>query len=189
MATQVQLRRGTTAQHSTFTGAAGEVTVDTDAKTIVVHDGSTAGGFPALSRTSANIVLNGTASFLTSPTERVNVIATSVVETVLLDKTNPSVTFFTGNSSVSGNAIFVNFINMNQVSVGNTTSFVLILTNNTDSPAYVAGANVEGQTGNTIRWLSEAPAEGSANIDLYTFNVLKTDASAYTIFASKSNFN
>lgn len=42
----IQLRRGTTSQHSTFTGLSGEVTVDTDKKTIVVHDGSTAGGIP-----------------------------------------------------------------------------------------------------------------------------------------------
>ena len=41
---EVKLRRGTTAQHSTFTGAEGEVTVDTDKDTVVVHDGSTAGG-------------------------------------------------------------------------------------------------------------------------------------------------
>jgi hypothetical protein len=46
MARQVQLRRGTTAEHSTFTGAVGEVTVDTDKDVAVVHDGSTAGGFP-----------------------------------------------------------------------------------------------------------------------------------------------
>ena len=42
----MQLRRGTTAQHSAFTGLVGEITVDTDKDTIVVHDGSTAGGFP-----------------------------------------------------------------------------------------------------------------------------------------------
>ena len=46
MATQIQRRRGTTAEHSTFTGALGELTVDTDKKTVVVHDGSTAGGSP-----------------------------------------------------------------------------------------------------------------------------------------------
>lgn len=46
MATILQLRRGTSTQHSTFTGAPGEVTVDTTKKTIVVHDGSTAGGSP-----------------------------------------------------------------------------------------------------------------------------------------------
>ena len=48
MPTSVQRRRGTTAQHSSFTGAAGELTIDTDKKTAVVHDGSTAGGFPLL---------------------------------------------------------------------------------------------------------------------------------------------
>tara|TARA_R110000803_G_scaffold121692_2_gene189804 strand:- start:1955 stop:4540 length:2586 start_codon:yes stop_codon:yes gene_type:complete len=51
MARQVQLRRGTTAQTSTFTGALAEITVDTDKDVVVVHDGSTAGGHP-LSKTS-----------------------------------------------------------------------------------------------------------------------------------------
>lgn len=46
MATILQLRRGTTVQHSSFTGAVGEVTVDTTKDTVVVHDGTTAGGFP-----------------------------------------------------------------------------------------------------------------------------------------------
>ena len=42
---QVQLRRGTHAEHKNFTGAAGEVTVVTDGrKNLRVHDGSTAGG-------------------------------------------------------------------------------------------------------------------------------------------------
>ena len=45
MATQVQFRRGTTSQHGSFTGAVGEITVDTDKDTVVVHDGSQAGGF------------------------------------------------------------------------------------------------------------------------------------------------
>lgn len=46
MSTQIQRRRGTTSQHSTFTGALGEITVDTDKKTAVIHDGVTAGGSP-----------------------------------------------------------------------------------------------------------------------------------------------
>jgi hypothetical protein len=41
-----QRRRGTTSQHSSFTGHNAELTVDTDKKTVVVHDGSTAGGVP-----------------------------------------------------------------------------------------------------------------------------------------------
>lgn len=44
MAIQIQLRSGTTTEHNTFTGANGEVTVDTTNKTLRVHDGSTVGG-------------------------------------------------------------------------------------------------------------------------------------------------
>lgn len=46
MSSQIQHRRGTTDQHATFTGAIGEITVDTVKKTAVVHDGATAGGIP-----------------------------------------------------------------------------------------------------------------------------------------------
>ena len=58
MSIQIQWRRGTTAQHNVFTGALGEVTVDTDKDTIVVHDGSTVGGFP-LARESQMAALSG----------------------------------------------------------------------------------------------------------------------------------
>jgi len=44
MATQLQLRKGNTAQTAVFTGAVAEVTVDTDQDTVVVHDGTTVGG-------------------------------------------------------------------------------------------------------------------------------------------------
>ena len=45
MPTQVQFRRGTTAQNNNFTGAEGEITVNTSNNTIRVHDGATQGGF------------------------------------------------------------------------------------------------------------------------------------------------
>jgi len=44
MPTQVQFRRGTTTQNDAFTGAVGEISVDTTLDHIRVHDGSTAGG-------------------------------------------------------------------------------------------------------------------------------------------------
>ena len=46
MSTQVQFRKGNTAQTALFTGAVAEITVDTDKKTVVVHDGVTPGGYP-----------------------------------------------------------------------------------------------------------------------------------------------
>lgn len=44
--TAIQQYRGTTAQHASYTGKVGELTVDTDKKVVVVHDGTTAGGIP-----------------------------------------------------------------------------------------------------------------------------------------------
>ena len=44
MAKLLKLRRGTNTQHTTFTGAEGEVTVNTTNDSLHVHDGSTAGG-------------------------------------------------------------------------------------------------------------------------------------------------
>ena len=55
MATEVKRRRGTTAEHSTFTGALGEVTVDTTKDTLVVHDNSQVGGFPLLREDFSNV--------------------------------------------------------------------------------------------------------------------------------------
>ena len=45
MGTEVRWRRGTAEEHETFTGANGEITVDTTNKALRVHDGETPGGF------------------------------------------------------------------------------------------------------------------------------------------------
>lgn len=45
MAKQLELRRGTTQANNLFTGAAGEVTMDTDTKQLRVHDGVKTGGY------------------------------------------------------------------------------------------------------------------------------------------------
>ena len=73
MATQLQIRRGTSSQVAAFTGAEGEVVVNTTNDSIHVNDGSTAGGFEMaradlnnVSDTSLNAALTGnTVSALT----------------------------------------------------------------------------------------------------------------------------
>lgn len=55
-----QRRRGTTAQHASFTGLNAELTVDTDKKVVVVHDGSTAGGVPLMKQRPALNAQTGT---------------------------------------------------------------------------------------------------------------------------------
>lgn len=54
MSVQIQWRRGTSSQHSTFTGVSGEVTVDTSYNTVRVHDGATAGGWPLVGALISN---------------------------------------------------------------------------------------------------------------------------------------
>ena len=61
MAVEVKLRRGTANQHTTFTGAIGEVTVDITNDTLRVHDGVLAGGhrlakFSEIAAQSANLL-------------------------------------------------------------------------------------------------------------------------------------
>ena len=81
MPTILQLRRGTTTEHNTFTGAEGEVTVDTTKDTLVVHDGSTVGGFELALADGSNVrvsteqVQDAAASMFTSATHT-NITAT-----------------------------------------------------------------------------------------------------------------
>lgn len=67
-AVQVQYRRGTAAQVAAFTGAAGEMVVDTTNQRVAVQDGATQGGWPAdLSvRTAVN-----NANYTTLATDRI----------------------------------------------------------------------------------------------------------------------
>lgn len=64
-AVQVQYRRGSATQVASFTGAQGEMVIDTTNNRVVVQDGATAGGFPAaklsdLAGGSLNKFRNGT---------------------------------------------------------------------------------------------------------------------------------
>ena len=59
---EILLKRGTTAQNSTYTGPVGEVVVDTTLKTLRVQDGVTPGGWPL---ESAGLTGNLTANTLT----------------------------------------------------------------------------------------------------------------------------
>jgi hypothetical protein len=64
MPLQLQFRRGTSSQNNAFTGALGELSVDTDNKTIRVHDGVTAGGVSTVTVSATQTLTNKT---LTSP--------------------------------------------------------------------------------------------------------------------------
>jgi hypothetical protein len=58
MSTQVQYRRGSNVQVAAFTGALGELVVDTTNKVVVVNDGVTVGGFPLAGTTASQTITN-----------------------------------------------------------------------------------------------------------------------------------
>jgi hypothetical protein len=54
MSTAIKRRRGSSVEHVTFAGLVGEITVDTSKGSVVIHDGSTAGGFALLREDASN---------------------------------------------------------------------------------------------------------------------------------------
>ncbi len=77
-----QRRRGTTAQHASFTGLLAELTVDTDKEVVVVHDGSTAGGFP----------LSKQRNFITASTGTTYTLALADADNVVTSNNTSAVT-------------------------------------------------------------------------------------------------
>jgi hypothetical protein len=84
MATQVQWRGGSTAEHATFTGAAREITVDTQKQTLVVHDGSTVGGEALLREDQANLPGSVTNGIYTPGTNQVAVATNGTGRLIIL---------------------------------------------------------------------------------------------------------
>jgi hypothetical protein len=106
MATQVQWRGGSTAEHATFTGAAREVTVDTQKQTLVVHDGSTVGGEALLREDQANLPGSVTNGIYTPGTNQV-AVATNGAGRLFVDASGNvgigNTTGLGGTLGVSGN--------------------------------------------------------------------------------------
>jgi hypothetical protein len=80
MAKRIQFRRGTTTEHATFIGAPGELTIDTTKKTVVVHDGSTPGGFSLtrLDSTGGASTFTGASAFTGQLRAQASIASTSV---------------------------------------------------------------------------------------------------------------
>lgn len=113
MATQVQFRRGTTAEHSGFTGAIGEVTVDTTKQTCVVHDSIQIGGYPLLREDGTNFALspgalnscalkfaNDIDTGIISPGANQLALVTGGVARITIDSSGSAA--FSGNVSITG---------------------------------------------------------------------------------------
>ena len=113
MAKKLQLRGGTTSEHSSFTGAVREVTVDTDKDTLVVHDGSTAGGIPLAKASEVTNKLPLAGGTMTGTTAHGdNVKATYGASADLQIYHDGSHTYITENGTgdlkITGNAVRIN---------------------------------------------------------------------------------
>jgi hypothetical protein len=116
MPTQVQFRRGTTAQNNSFTGAAGELSINSSNSTIRVHDGSTAGGSELATVVYASNVSNfstGTLSVTRLATSgasaatygNATLIPSFTVDTYGRITSASNVTVQVANSNITGNII------------------------------------------------------------------------------------
>ena len=111
MPTILQLRRGTTAENAAYTGAAGEITVDTTLNKVLLHDGSTAGGSATVGNLQGNIQLGKTG---TNEIDTIQEILQTQIGTITLDD---NVTI-SGNLTVSGTTTTVD---STTVSIQNVT--------------------------------------------------------------------
>jgi len=137
MSTAVQFRRGTAAEHDSFTGLVGEITVDTTNDTLRVHDGSTAGGFRLAKYSEVFDPSNLTAHLIpatadtydlgssSKPWRRLYVSANSiVVGNVIISSAN-------GKMYIDNDVIVTGTISGSNTTIGNTTITNLTVTGNT----------------------------------------------------------
>ena len=135
MAKLLKLRRGTTSQHNTFTGAEGEVTIDTTKDTAVVHDGSVAGGRPLAREDMSNVSSSNIAARLGAdsiattkiaagalPTDvtvaSANIVNGTIVSADIADNTIVNADINT-SAGIGGEKINPNFGSQNITTTGN----------------------------------------------------------------------
>ena len=180
-----QRRRGTTAQHASFTGLLAELTVDTDKKTVVVHDGSTAGGVPlarAAGGTLADTVVRGLE-------EDVNVVASAATGTINLNVETASIWYYTSNATANHtlNIRYSSTVSLNTaMATGDAITVVWLNTNGTTA-YYPNVIQIDGTTV-TPKVPAAITAGNASSIDAYSFTIIKTASATFTVLETQSKF-
>jgi len=201
-----QRRRGTTAQHASFTGLLGELTVDTTKNTVVVHNGSTAGGFPLAGETITQTLTNKT---LTSPTvntptiaggtltdsivrgleEDVNIVASAATGTINLNVETASIWYYTSNATANHtlNIRYSSTVSLNTaLAVGDAITVVWLNTNGTTA-YYPSTIQIDGTTV-TPKVPAAITAGNASSIDAYSFTIVKTASATFTVLETQTKF-
>ena len=204
MAKRVQRRRGTTTEHATFTGYVGESTVDTTKDTVVVHDGSQAGGFPLAREDLSNVNL----------VNRIGVTELNLVDGSAdqVIKTNGSGTISFGTIDVTGSAvggdisgtvgnaqIVANRVGVSELNVSEGTNGQVLSTNGSGTLSFITvvtdptlGGHLSGSTSaavinaNTITDAMLTTALKNFTIDEFVGNAVTT---TFTLTASVGSVN
>ena len=159
MAKLVQRRRGTTAQHSAFTGAIGEITHNTTKHTLVIHDGTTAGGHELARKDLSNVSLVNLISVTelkTSDGDDGQVLTTDGSGNVTFRTVNVAGTAVGGDltGTVSNAQIAANKVGIAELDVDDGTNGQFLITNGSGTLSFASagaitlGGDLSGTTTN-----------------------------------------
>ena len=180
MPDQLQLRGGTTTEHNSFTGALREVTVDTTKKTLVVHDGASAGGTPLMKESGGNAASTvgigvGGANKITINADGHVDIASNLDCAAGIDVTG-AITG-TGNLAIDTSTFFVNASN-NFIGIGTATP--------TDSAGSGHCVDIKGGSSGTAIYLRDS-SNNTGQIDFSNSNMTIRTRQATPILFNVNN--
>ena len=139
--------------------------------------GSFVGGSGNLAMTVNNV--GETVSLATVPPAVINYDVT--VQTILYYTSNSIANFtinFRGSASTTLNSI---------MAIGQSVTAVLMVTNGVTA-YYETAITIDGAA-NTPKWQTSTPSSGNASaIDVYSYTIIKTAASTFTVLASQTKF-
>jgi hypothetical protein len=191
MAKIVKRRRGSSADHATFTGSEGELTVDLTQKTVRVHDGSTQAGFPLARNDMSNVsnavgiaqltVADGTAGQLLKTDGSGNLVFTDAPD-VSASAIGGDLTGTIGNAQIGTNTVGVPELNLSDGANGQ-----VLQTNGSGTLSFVGlGGDISG-TINATQIGTNKVGIGELNVtDGSSGQVLATNGSGDLFFTTNA---
>jgi hypothetical protein len=163
MSTQVQYRRGSNVQVAAFTGALGELVIDTTNKIVVVNDGATAGGFPQVgltaSQTITNKVYQGTTVSVTG-----DITAAGNVNGLNLNSTNADLAeLYTSDAKYAPGTV-IKFGGTHEVTITDNSHSTAVAGIVSTSPGHLMNSKLTGEHVVAVALTGRVPCRVSGNI-------------------------
>ena len=188
MASQLQLRGGTTAEHGSFTGAIRELTVDTTLKALRLHDGVTAGGTVIAGLSDIQTLITALSSATTASLSTETATRTAAVANLesLITTALASANTYTDTSLAAGDVTTLASANTyTDTAVSNLLGGAPDLLNTLNELAAAIGDDSNFVTTLTTSVAAEATARGAAVTAIQTrLNSLETDTASATAVAA-----